>query len=76
MTLPVIQCSFCTHFYRQRKDGAFCDAFSGDTEIPGSIIEGEHDHRKPYPGDSGIRFEPVDEDAASVVAEMFGEDNA
>ena len=27
--------------------------------IPGQILTGFHDHTVPYPGDYGIRFEPV-----------------
>ncbi|WP_406696289.1 hypothetical protein V5E97_35395 [Singulisphaera sp. Ch08] len=26
--------------------------------IPGELLEGTADHRRPYPGDRGIRFEP------------------
>jgi hypothetical protein len=28
-------------------------------EIPSAILINLHNHRKPYPGDNGIRFEPV-----------------
>ena len=29
--------------------------------IPEKIITGEHDHTKPFPGDNGIQFEPIEE---------------
>ena len=34
------------------------------TAIPGAIFFDGLDHRKPYPGDHGIRFEPTGEEAA------------
>jgi len=45
------QCGACKHYWT----GWSCTAFPG--EIPVAIREGEHDHRQPYPGDSGTRFE-------------------
>ncbi len=47
------QCDHCLHFI----DGRRCKAFD---EIPYEIIEGEHDHREPFPGDRGIQFEAKD----------------
>ena len=35
-----------------------CKAFPKG--IPKKIITGEHDHTKPYKGDHGIRFEPIE----------------
>lgn len=47
------QCITCVHY---RLNGE-CDAFPNG--IPEPIILGEHDHRQPYPGDNGIRFEAM-----------------
>lgn len=51
----VPQCFRCRHFIDDRRFtcGAFPDG------IPDPILVGEHDHREPYKGDHGIRFEPT-----------------
>ena len=49
----VLQCQLCRHYWGQGR----CDAFP--EAVPHEIIRGEHDHREPYKGDNGIRFEPV-----------------
>ena len=49
----VTQCDGCRH----RRPGTLgCEAFD---VIPAAILLGRHDHRTPYPGDGGIRYEPV-----------------
>lgn len=49
-----LQCAKCKHY----QDDLRCMAFE---RIPAEILTGEHDHRKPYPGDNGIQFEPLPE---------------
>lgn len=53
--LRVTQCSFCQHL----RKGFVCAAFEDGT--PEEILFGEHDHREPYPGDGGVRFEIMPE---------------
>lgn len=47
------QCEDCIHIVDSRP-GYYCEAFPKG--IPDAILQGDHDHRKPYPGDNGIRF--------------------
>jgi len=56
ITLPT-QCESCKH-YRPEAKGYTCSAYPACPGIPREIIDGEHDHRDPYPGDNGIRWEP------------------
>lgn len=51
-------CTPCHHF--RRRQGRTCAAFPERDSIPMPIWLAEHDHRTPYPGDRGIRFEPVE----------------
>lgn len=50
------QCVECKHHGEELTCTAFPDG------IPAIILTGEHDHTKPYPGDNGIRFEPINPD--------------
>lgn len=63
-------CACCRHW-----DGAGgCAAFASG--IPEDLINEGRDHRRPYPGDEGIRFEPVDPgewDTSLLRREMDGE---
>jgi hypothetical protein len=55
------QCSHCRHKLADRTCRAFVDG------IPGAILLNLHDHRNPYPGDGGIRFE--EKEAGEPVSE-------
>jgi len=48
-------CTFCIHHFTGGKKHT-CKAFPEG--IPRKIWEGENDHKNPFPGDHGIRFEP------------------
>tara|TARA_R110002096_G_scaffold275446_3_gene469203 strand:+ start:3286 stop:3462 length:177 start_codon:yes stop_codon:yes gene_type:complete len=50
-----IQCPVCIHYIKDLKCKAFPDG------IPKKILIGEHDHTKPFKGDNGIQFEPIEE---------------
>jgi hypothetical protein len=50
------QCPVCKHL-DMSKEYLACDAFPDG--IPEKILTGDIDHREPYKGDNGIRFEPV-----------------
>lgn len=54
------QCVLCVH---KRKGTLGCDAFPD--VIPVAIAAGEFDHRDPYPGDNGVRWE-LDPNAAAL----------
>lgn len=54
LTLYSPVCTYCKHAEGFRR----CKAF-GAEPIPLPIWDGENDHREPFPGDGGIRFEPA-----------------
>lgn len=54
-----VQCNECAH---KVKGTATCKAFPD--RIPDDILLGRHDHKKPYPGDHGVRFEAIKKNAA------------
>ena len=51
--LGISQCVWCRHRW---DDGRRCEAFPDG--IPEAIAENRYDHRDPYEGDRGVRFEP------------------
>lgn len=70
MTTPIpgteIQCRLCRH-HGKGNTLSGCPGFAED--IPEAIFYGEHDHRKPYPGDNGYRFEPIIDEDVGVIKE-------
>jgi hypothetical protein len=55
MRIP--QCFDCKHLHKViLGEPTGCDAFPD--EVPIVMLANQHDHRQPYPGDHGIRFEP------------------
>jgi len=55
MQFPIPKCVYCKHFNHLEWN---CMAYTGG--IPEEILTGEIDHTKPYKGDNGIQFEPIE----------------
>ena len=51
------QCRSCKHLH---DESMTCDAYPDD--IPDEILLNKHWHTKPFPGDHGILYEPLDAD--------------
>lgn len=72
---PSEQCAVCTRFYGVQHVGdavdelaPTCRAFP--TGIPREINLEEHDHRRPFEGDGGVLFDPINEEAEAIVSAM------
>lgn len=53
-------CFDCKHLDEFSFDPLKCQAFPEG--IPEEILTGEHDHSKPFEGDNGIQFEPIEKE--------------
>ncbi len=61
-------CNLCKN-RRLQEPGITCNAFPKG--IPDAILDNESDHRKPFKGDGGIRFEPVNKHAVNLAKRNF-----
>jgi len=61
-------CNMCKNM-RLQEPGATCNAFPNG--IPDAILDNEADHRLPFEGDRGIRFEPVNKHAVNLAKRNF-----
>ena len=55
--ITISQCAGCIN---KNKEGAICKAFPD--KIPDIILFSKFDHTKPFNGDNGIQFEPIDQE--------------
>lgn len=55
--MEAIRCLTCKNYQYANK----CNAFE---KIPNEIILGKNDHSKPFPGDHGIQYQPLDTEEA------------
>jgi len=67
------QCKYCKNYgtppegTHPPEDQAACRAFE---KIPDEITFLEFLHTKPYPGDRGIQFEPIDDLAKEIIESL------
>jgi hypothetical protein len=62
-------CDLCRHRwfpFRERRCAAFSDG------IPMPIWRAHHDHRTPYPGDRGVRWEPLRREDVETLKTVAG----
>jgi hypothetical protein len=72
-TILAPMCGGCKHLTRTPGEPPLldpkCAAFPAG--IPNEILLSKADHRKPFAGDNGITFEPVDKKAGEYAAMLF-----
>jgi hypothetical protein len=66
--LVVSQCQLCRHRARPASFPV-CKAFPG--AIPQELLDNEADHRRPFEGDDGVRFEPRDGASTAALLNLY-----
>lgn len=54
-------CYNCKYFNKNREQQGYFECKAYPFGIPEEILTSEIDHTKPYKGDNGIQFEPINE---------------
>ena len=53
------QCFMCKNFNIEFNEDEEINCLAFKDGVPKEILDGGHDHTKPYKGDNGIIFEPI-----------------
>ena len=57
----ISQCVLCSNMnFDKNEHKMLCKAFPSG--MPEALRYNKHDHKKPYPGDNGIQFVPIEEE--------------
>ena len=68
MVITNSDCFACRHLRLSPAGGLACAAFP--RAIPADLLEGRAQHRQPYPGDNGVRFQPDPDAPADALEEL------
>lgn len=60
MSSYIPQCTLCSHYRRPAVTGGLKTCAAFPEGIPVEIWENRVDHREPYAGDNGVRFQAVE----------------